>query len=91
LDKNFGVSGTIDGNAGNHCTDLNQNCGVGNPAAYTQGATNLSQAVQDAINQSAFYAGLSPTGTIPGSSISLNGATANQTINPGSTISPTFT
>src|SRR5207248_2472333 len=46
LDTNFGVSGTIDGNAGNHCTNLNQNC-ASNPTNPTQGATNLSQAVQD--------------------------------------------
>src|SRR5207248_9193162 len=85
LDKNFGVSGTIDGNAGNHCANLNQNCAGLNPTNPAQGATNLSQAVQDAITQSAFYASpLSGTrGTIPGGSINLNGATATQTVNAG--------
>jgi hypothetical protein len=45
------------------------------------GTFNLVTAVQAAIDRSAFYAGLAPTGTISGNAISLN--SANQTVNAG--------
>ncbi len=56
MDKNFGVTGTIDGVGTGFCKTTDQNCDGLNPATATAGTTNLSPAVQDAVNASAFWA-----------------------------------
>ena len=68
VNKNFGVEGTVFGTNGATVCGNPAGCS-GSPDTTGTGTANLVPAVQDAINRSAFYAGLpsTPLGNVSGS------------------------